>query len=158
MGDRGRSGGLEERAEGEGSPVVAGAAVGTVGLAGLVGARATSGWLQVVLGLVTLVALAYAVFTLGLVAAFLVMKWVVDGDGRLAGAVRRAWFVWVLVPILAVSWALWGWLAEYDASQWAWTGASLAGGTVVLVLLGPLLGARDFGSSAPPRRAARKRR
>jgi len=138
--------------------VVAGAAVGTVGLAGLVGARATSGWLQVVLGLVTLAALAYAVFTLGLVAAVLAMQWVVDGDGRLAGAVRRAWFVWVLVPILVVGWALWGWLAEYDASQWAWTGASLAGGTVVLVLLGPLLGARDFGSSAPPRRAARKRR
>ena len=158
MGDRGRSGGLAERAEGEGSPVVAGAAVGTVGLAGLVGARATSGWLQVVLGLVTLVALAYAVFTLGLVAAFLVMKWVVDGDGRLAGTVRRGWFVWILVPILLVSWALSGWLGGYDASQWAWTGASVAGGTVVLVLLGLLLGARDFGSSAPPRRTARKRR
>jgi hypothetical protein len=138
--------------------VAAGAVVGAVGLAGWVGAEATHGWLRVVLGIVSLIALAYAVFTLGLVGAFLVMRWVVDGDGRLAGTVQRAWFVWILVPILVVSWALWGWLAGYDASQWAWTGASLAGGAVVLVLLGLLLGARDLGSSAPPRRAARKRR
>jgi len=158
MADRGRSGGLEERAEGEGSPVVAGAVVGAVGVAGWVGAEATSGWLQVVLGLVAVVALAYAVFTLGLVAAFLVMKWVVDGDGRLAGTVRRGWFVWILVPILVVSWVLWGWLAGYDASQWVWTGASLAGGTVVLGVLGLLLGTRDLGSSVGRRGAARKRR
>lgn len=138
MKDRGGSGGLEEHHEG--SPVVAGAVVGAVGLACWVGAEATSGWLRVALGLVAVVALAYAVFTLGLVAAFLVMKWVVDGDGRLAGRVRRAWYVWILVPILLVGWAVWGWLAGYDASQWAWTGASVGIGLVVLALLASLLG------------------
>ena len=123
--------------------MVAGAVVGAVGLVGWVGTRATSGWLQVVLGLVTLAALAYAVFTLGLVAAFVVMKWVVDGDGRLASAVRRAWFVWILVPVLLVSWALWGWLAGYDASQWDWTASSVGVGVLVLMLLGVLFGRRD---------------
>ena len=49
-------------------------------------------------------------------------------------------------------------LAGIFYTGWSWTGAALAGGTVVLVLLGLLLGARDLGSSVGRRGAARKRR
>lgn len=134
--DQKRSGASGESAEeGAGSPLVSGAVSAAVALAGWVGTDATSGWLRIVLGLATLPALAYAVYTLGLVVGFLAVKRVIDAIVGDPLAAVRSLFVWILMPTLVASWALWAWLAGFDASQWAWTGASLGAGTLILLLV-----------------------
>lgn len=121
--------------DGTGSPVASGAVAGAVGLAAWIGADATGGWLRIAGGVVAVITLAYAVYTLGLVVCFLAVKQVMDApaDSRLSTLQRL--LVWVLVPLLTVTWALWAWLAGFDAAQWEWTGASLGAGTAIAFLV-----------------------
>jgi Na+/melibiose symporter-like transporter len=55
-------------------------------------------------------------------------------DRGMAEGARIPWFVWVVIPVLVVSWALWSWLAGYDAEQWLWTATSMAVFSVGIVL------------------------
>jgi hypothetical protein len=125
----------DSEAGGTHSPVVSGVVAGAIALVGWIGTDSTSGWLRIVLGLVTVIALAYAVYTLGLVVCFLAVKQVIDqrAGGSLSGPQKL--LVWILIPIVTITWALWAWLAGFDASQWARTGASLGAGTLILLMV-----------------------
>jgi hypothetical protein len=111
-------------ATGDWGLVITGCAALAIAAGGWVATGRTSGVLRILWGLATLVAGAYVIYLVGLLVVFVVVKRFFDrGAGE--GA-RIPWFVWVLIPVVVVSWALWSWLAGYDAEQWLWTGSSMA--------------------------------
>ena len=117
--------------------MITGCAALAVAGGGWVATGATSGVLRIVCELVTLAAGGYAAYLLGMLLMFVVISRIIDSLGR-GGPEgvrdRIPWFVWVLSAVLVVSWALWAWLAGYDAEQWWWTGISVAVASVAIVL------------------------
>jgi hypothetical protein len=74
------------------------------------------------------------VYLFGLLLMFVVVRRFFEHGGPGGVGDRIPWSVWVLIPALVVSWALWAWLAGYDAEQWWWTGISVTVASVVIVL------------------------
>jgi hypothetical protein len=104
--------------------VISGCLALAVAAGGWVATGATSGALRIVCGLVTLVAGGYVVYLLGVLLLFAVAVRFFDRGG--GEGLRIPWFVWTLIPVVVFSWAVWSWLAGYDAEQWLWTGVSMA--------------------------------
>lgn len=120
------------------SPVAAAAVATALSVAGWIATNATDGWLRIVVGVATVAALGYALYVAAVLVLWFVLDRAVDSvvRPRREGILTRLpWFVWMAIPLLIGGWALWAWLAGYDAAQWLWTGVALA--LVLLVVVAP---------------------
>jgi hypothetical protein len=127
-----KQGTFAPQATGDWGLVVTGCVALAIAVGGWVATGKTSGVLRIVCGLATLAAGGYVVYLLGLLLMMVVV--IRFFDRGMAEDARIPWFVWVVIPVLVVSWALWSWLAGYDAEQWLWTATSMAVFSVGIVL------------------------
>jgi hypothetical protein len=111
------------------SPITAAAVALALSVAGWMAVDATAGLLRIVFAVVTLVALVCALYLAAILVFWFTLSRTIDSIGRPrpeSVLTRLPGFVWMTIPVLIGGWALQAWLWGFDATQWLWTGVSVA--------------------------------